>query len=63
MVSLVTQSVVMYTPANEGDVSSTPECGIPPGEENGNHSIFLRGKSHGARWTTVHGVTKESDTI
>ena len=56
MSSLVTHSVVMYPPANAGDVSLIPECGIPPGEENGNHSIFLHptpvllpGKSHGWR--------------
>ena len=67
----MTHSVVMYPPANAGDASLIPECGIPPGEENSNHSIFLHptpvllpGKSHG--WRSLVGCSpwgcEESDT-
>ena len=49
MASLVSQSVVKYPLAKAGDMSLIPESGIPPGEGNGNHSIFMPQKSHGQR--------------
>ena len=48
-----------------GDVSSIPELGRSSGEGNGNPFQYSHLKSpmdRGARWATVHGVVKESDT-
>ena len=41
--------MVRNLPANAGDVGSIPGSGRSPGGGNGNHSIFLCGKSQGQR--------------
>ena len=44
-----------------GDVGLIPALGISPGEGNGNplqHSCLKKSLDRGARWATVHGVTK-----
>ena len=49
---------------DEGDVSSIPGLGRPPGEGNGNslqYSCLGNLMGRGAWWATVHGVAKESD--
>ena len=58
-------SVVKILPANAGDVGSVPGSGGSPGEGNGNplqYSCLGNPMDRGAWSTTVHGVTKESDT-
>ena len=48
-----------------GDAGLIPRLGRSPGEGNGNplQSSYLGNRmDRGAWWTTVHGVTKESDT-
>ena len=58
-------SVVKDPPANTGDVRSVLELGRSPGEGNGNplqYSCLGNPTDRGAWQTTVHGVTKESDT-
>ena len=44
-----------------GDLSSIPGLGRSPGEGNGNplqYSCLENSMDRGARWATVHGVTK-----
>ena len=51
---------------NVGVAGSVPGLGRSPGEGNGNllqYSCLENPMSRGAWWATVHGVTKESDTI
>jgi len=58
-------SLVKNPPANAGDASSTLESGRSPTEGNGNllqYSCLGNSLDSGAWWTTVHGVSKESDT-
>ena len=58
-------SVVQNLPANAGDADLIPGLGRSPGEGNGNplqYSCLENSMDRGAWWTTVHGVTKESDT-
>ena len=58
-------SLLKNPPANAGDASSTPESGRSPTEGNGNplqYSCLGNSLDSGAWWTTVHGVSKESDT-
>ena len=46
--------------------SSIPGLGISPGEGNGNSlqcSCLKNSMDRGTWWTTVHGVTKESDMM
>ena len=50
--------------ANAGDMDSIPESGRSPGEGNGSplqNSCLGNPMDKGARWATVHGVTKEWD--
>ena len=50
--------------ANAGDVGSTPGLGSSPEGGHGNplqYSCLGNPMDRGARWATVHGVTKESD--
>ena len=57
-------SVVKNPPANAGDMGSIPGLGRSPREGNGNplqYSCLGNPMDRGARWATVHGVTKESD--
>ena len=57
-------SVITNLLANAGDADLTPGWGRFPGEENGNplqYSCLENPMGRGARKTTVHGVTKESD--
>ena len=57
--------VVKNLPANAGDEGSIPGSRRSPGEGNGNplqYSCLENPMNRGASWTTVHGVTKESDT-
>ena len=52
-------------PANAGDMGSIPGLGRSLGEGNGNplqYSCMGNPMDRGAWWTTIHGVTKESDT-
>ena len=56
---------VKNPPANAGDVGSIPGSGRSPGEGNGNplqYSCLGNPMDRGAWQTTVHEVTKESDT-
>ena len=56
---------VKNPPATAGDVSSIPGSGRSPGEGNGNplqYSCLGNPMDRGAWRTTVHEVTKESDT-
>ena len=64
--------VVKNPPANEADARDTRDAGSIPGlgrstgESNGNHlrySCLENSMDIGTWWTTVHGVTKKSDTI
>ena len=62
-VSLVAQ-MVKNLPANARDMSLNPGSGRSPGEGNGNplqYSCPGNPMNRGAWWTTVHGVTQESD--
>ena len=57
--------VVKNPPANVRDASSVPWLGRSPGEGNGNslqYSWLWNPVDRGAWQTTVHEVTKESDT-
>ena len=57
-------SLLKNPPANAGNASSTPESGRST-EGNGNplqYSCLGNSLDSGAWWTTVHGVSKESDT-
>ena len=54
-------SVVKNLPANAGDVGSIPGLGRFLGEGNGNplqYSGLENPMNRGARWVTVHGVTR-----
>ena len=54
-------SVGKDSACNVGDLGSVPESGRSPGEGNGNPLQYLCLKNpmdRGARWPTVHGVTK-----
>ena len=60
--------MVKNPPANAGDVAgasgSTPGLGRSPGGGNGNtlqHACLENPMDREAWWTTVHGITKESD--
>ena len=58
-------SVVENSPANVGDAGSIPGSGRYHGERNGNllqYSCLGNPMDRGARWTSVHGVVKVSDT-
>ena len=58
-------SVLKNPPANAGDMSSIPGFGRSPGGGNGNplqYACLENPTDRGAWWTTVQGVTKESDT-
>ena len=53
-------------PANAGDAASITGSRRSPGEENGKplqYSCLENPMNRGAWWATVHGVTKELDTI
>ena len=59
-------SAVKNLPANAGDAGSIPESGRSPGGLNGNLlqcSLLGNPMDRGGWQATVHGVTKESDTI
>ena len=59
-------SVVKNPPANAGDMGSFPGSGISPREGNGNplQYSFLGNPMDREVWqATVHGITKELDTI
>ena len=62
-------SVVKNPPANAGDIGdagSIPGLGRSPGVGNGNplqSSCLGNSTDRGALWATVHGVSKESDTV
>ena len=53
-------SAVKNLSANAGDTGSIPGSGRSPGVGNGNHLIFLPGKSHGQR--SLSQGHKESGT-
>ena len=51
---------------NAGNLGSIPRSGRSPGEENVNplqYSCLENPMDRGTWWATVHGVTKESDTL
>ena len=53
-------------PASTGDAGSIPGLGGSPGGGNGNplqYSCLGNPMDRGAWWATVHGITKESDTM
>ena len=57
--------VVKNPPAKAGDMGSVLGSRRSSGEVNGNplqYSCLGNPMDKGAWWTTVHGVTKESDT-
>ena len=60
--------VVKKSPPNAGDVrdaGSIPGLGRSPGGGHGNplrYSCLENLMDRGARWASVHGVVKESDT-
>ena len=57
--------MVKNTPANAGDVGSTPGLGRSPGKGNGNplqYSHLGNPLDRGVWRAIVHGVTKDSDT-
>ena len=57
-------SVVKNLPADAGGLGSTPGLGGTPGKGNGNplqYSCLENFRDRGVWWTTVHGVTEESD--
>ena len=58
--------MVKNPPANAGDMASINELGKYPGEENSNplqYSCLGNPMDREAWWVTVHGVTKDLDTI
>ena len=60
------RAAVKNSPASAGDMSLIPGSGRSPGEGNGNpfQYFYLENPmDRRASWATVHGVTKESDTI
>ena len=57
---------VKNLPANAGDTGLIPGSGRSPGERSGNplqYSCLENPMDREAWWATVHGVTKESDSI
>ena len=59
-------SVIKNPPANAGDMCSFPGLGRSPGEGNGNPLQYscLGNPTDRETWqATVHGVSKELDTI
>ena len=59
-------SVMKNPPASTGDAGSIPGLGGSPGGGNGNplqYSCLGNPMDRGAWWATVHGITKESDTM
>ena len=59
-------SVVKNLSASTGDAGSIPGLGRFPGEGNDSpvqYACLENPMDRGARWATVHGVMKESDTI
>ena len=57
-------SVVKNPPANAGDLGLIPESGRSPGKGNGHplqYSCLRNPMDRKAWWTTVRGVTKESN--
>ena len=66
MVGFPGGSAVKNLPANVGDASLIPGSGRSAGVGNGNplqHSCLVNPIDRGAWRATVHGVTKELDTI
>ena len=58
-------SVAKNLPDSDRDPGLIPGLGRAPGEGNGNplwYSCLENAMDGGPWWTTVHGVTKESDT-
>ena len=58
--------MVKNLPANEGDSGLIPGSGRSPGEGNGNplqYSCLGNPKDRETWQATVHGITKELDTI
>ena len=58
--------MVKNLPANEGDLGLIPGSERSPGEENGSplkYSCWGNPMDRGAWQATVHGVTKESNTM
>ena len=59
-------SAVKNPPANAGDLGSIPGLGRFPREGNGNqlqYSCLENPMYRGTWWATVHGATKELDTL
>jgi len=59
-------SVVKNPPANAGEEGLIPGSVRSPGEGNGyplQHSCLGNPMDRGTWWATVHGVSKELDTI
>ena len=57
--------MVKKPPVSAGDEGSIPGSKISPREGNGSlfqYSCLRNPMDRGARWGTVYGVTKESDT-
>ena len=52
--------MIKNSPANAGDAGSVP--GLERSPEEGNGNPLQNPMERGAWWTTVHRVTKESDT-
>ena len=53
--------MVKNLPANAGDEGLIPGSGRAPGKGNGNplqYSFLENPMDRGARWATVHGITK-----
>ena len=58
-------SVIKNLSASAGDTGSISGSGRSPGEENGNpfqYSYLGNPMDRGVWWTSVHGVTKGSNT-
>ena len=57
--------MVKNLPDNAEDMGLIPRSGRSPGDGNGNliqYSCLGNPMDRGARWVTVHGVVKGSDT-
>ena len=52
--------MIKNSPANAGDAGSVP--GLERSPEEGNGNPLQNSMERGAWWTSVHRVTKESDT-
>ena len=60
------RSAVKNLPTNVGDVGSIPGSGRSPGKGNGNllqYSCLGNPMDRGARWATVHGVTRNQTRL